>query len=253
MANFRTHISTSTVLGAAYATGGHFLLGVPLSTSLVAGGLCSISGMLPDLDSDSGIPLRESVCFGAAVIPMLMISRFEMMGMSHEDMALAAALIYVFIRFVVARAFRRYTVHRGMWHSIPAAAICGLLAYLICSCSHSLRLFKAGGVVLGFMSHLVLDEIYAVDLRNVRVKRSFGTALKLWSRKPWANVSTYAKLIVLSLIVVFGEQKFVEYFQEPANRFHYTAEKVIDQVFGEGGEIPLRRVDGNPLQPVLRR
>ena len=37
-------------------------------------GVCAASrGMLPDLDSGPGVPLRESVSFAAAVVPMLMI------------------------------------------------------------------------------------------------------------------------------------------------------------------------------------
>ena len=44
-----------------------------------------------------------------------------------------AASIYLFIRFGVGRLLRYVTVHRGMFHSIPALAIVGELAYLICS------------------------------------------------------------------------------------------------------------------------
>ena len=33
-------------------------------------------------------------------------------------------------------------------------------------------------VSVGYVIHLVLDEIYSVDLTGARVKRSFGTALK---------------------------------------------------------------------------
>jgi hypothetical protein len=36
-------------------------------------------------------------------------------------------------------------------------------------------------VFLGFLTHLTLDELYSVDLRGVRVKRSFGSALSFGS------------------------------------------------------------------------
>jgi hypothetical protein len=81
--------------------------------------------MLPDLDSDSGVPLREMSMFWAAVVPMLMIDRFRDLGLSTEAMAVAAMLIYVAIRFIAVEFFKRYTVHRGMWHSLPAAASSG--------------------------------------------------------------------------------------------------------------------------------
>jgi hypothetical protein len=40
-------------------------------------------------------------------------------------------------------------------------------------------------VILGYMVHLVLDEVYSIDLGGVKVRRSFGTALKIFSRRSW--------------------------------------------------------------------
>src|SRR5688500_4290560 len=50
MAGFKTHITTSTVLGVGYGVGAHMLYGVPIPTCALAAGLCSVSGMLPDID-----------------------------------------------------------------------------------------------------------------------------------------------------------------------------------------------------------
>jgi membrane-bound metal-dependent hydrolase YbcI (DUF457 family) len=200
VADFKTHITASTVAGAAYGYWGASTQGMPLESSLVAFGLCSVSGMLPDLDSDSGVPLRETTMFASAVVPMLALHRFRALGMSPETMVLAAGLIYVLLRFVVAEFFKRYTVHRGMWHSIPAAASAGLLAYLIMpSHQEEIRIYKTLAVVLGFMIHLILDEIWAIQFRGgrFRLKKSFGTALKFWGPKLWSNVSVYGKLILL--------------------------------------------------------
>lgn len=218
MADFKTHITTSTVLGVAYGTGAHLGLEFPLVPSMLSVGLCSLAGMLPDLDSDSGIPVRETVGFTAALIPMLMIDRFQHMGMGTEEIVLAGGLIYIIFRFGIAELFKRYTVHRGMWHSIPAALIATLCAFLICSCEDMrIRVLKAGAVLVGFMSHLVLDELYSVDLKRgvPRLKKSAGTAIKFWSRSLWANVSTYSKLVALVFIAVndpivmerFGHEK----------------------------------------------
>ena len=149
---------------------------------MVAGALCSVAGMLPDLDHNSGIPLREMLAFVAVLIPMLMIPRFESLGMTPETMVFVAGLMYVFIRFFVGHIFRQYTTHRGMWHSIPAALIAGMLTFLIClSPDLNARMFKSWAVVLGFVSHLALDELYSVDFRGRRLKRSSGTALKFLS------------------------------------------------------------------------
>ncbi|MCB1638818.1 MAG: hydrolase, partial [Thiothrix sp.] len=55
-------------------------------------------------------------------------------------------------------------------------------------------------IFLNFILHLVLDEIYSVDFSNRRIKRSFGTALKLVDqRKPVKSTL----LIFLSLLIWF--------------------------------------------------
>lgn len=205
MANFKTHIATSTVVGIGYGAAGYAVLGADPSACVLAAGLCSLSGMLPDLDSNSGVPVRETIAFSAAVVPILMIDRFQQFGWSHEMMAVAGGLIYLLVRFGIGELFKRYTVHRGMWHSIPAAFSVGLLAFLICACPDmNMRLFKSGAVMLGFLSHLVLDELWSYEFRRgrIHVKRSAGTALKFWSRRKWANVSTYGKLIFLLALAI---------------------------------------------------
>lgn len=213
MADFKTHMTVSTATGVCLSLAG-LQAGMPKTTCLLAGGLCSVSGMLPDLDSDSGRPLREATTLGAAVVPMLMVERFQKLNLDHETMVLAAALVYITIRFFLAEIFRRYTVHRGMWHSVPAAAIAGMFAFLVMSSEDiSIRLFKTSGVVLGFLSHLILDEIWSVEFRRGKYtfKKSFGTALKLWGQNSWANYLTYAKLVVVGFLV-YQDEAFMARF-----------------------------------------
>ena len=213
MADYKTHITTSTVLGAAYGTGAFFGFGLPLRHCFIAGGLCGVAGMLPDLDSKSGIPQREMLCFASLLIPVLMLRRFEMLNMTSEDIVFASMVIYLFVRFVIGRIFRRFTKHRGMWHSLPAAAIAGMATFLVClSPELGIRLFKAWAVVIGFLSHLVLDEIYAVDWNgnSIRLKKSFGTALKMFSGNSSANLATYGLLILVGTFV-FSDATVMEY------------------------------------------
>ena len=203
MAGFKTHITTSTLLGIGYGGAAHLWYGIPLDQCLLATGLCSVSGMLPDLDSDNGVPLRESLAFGAAVVPMLLIDRFRHLGLSTDGMVLCAAILYVAIRFGFGKLLRAYTRHRGMFHSIPAALIFAELAFLICDCPQTeMRLFKASAVLVGFMSHLLLDEFYSIQWSRFRIKKSFGTAMKLWGKVWWANLSTYGKLILLTYVII---------------------------------------------------
>jgi membrane-bound metal-dependent hydrolase YbcI (DUF457 family) len=184
--------------------------------------------MLPDLDSNSGRPLREATAMGAAVVPMLMVERLQRLQISQDTMVLIAILTYVAIRFVLAEIFRRYTVHRGMWHSLPAAAICGCFAFMVMSNEDiTVRLFKTLGVVLGFLSHLVLDEIWSVDFKkgSYKFKESFGTALKLWGNNRGANLFTYGKLAILSF-AVWQDQGFMSRYNLDPNVPHSVSEMI---------------------------
>jgi membrane-bound metal-dependent hydrolase YbcI (DUF457 family) len=205
MAGFKTHLTASTLLGAAYGGAAHVYFGVPASSCLLAGGLTSLAGLLPDVDSNSGRPLQEGVAFCAAVVPMMLVDRFAQLGMRPESIVMAGALVYLFVRFFVGEFLRRFTVHRGMLHSLPAAAIFGLLAFLLsCHSDLRLRMFKAGAVTLGYLSHLVLDELYSVGWRwgRPRLKKSFGTALKMFSHNWLATTLTYAVLVVLAYVAI---------------------------------------------------
>lgn len=211
MADFKSHITGSTIVGIGYGYWGVASQGFSVESGILASGLCAVSGMLPDLDSDSGIPLRETSMFIAAVMPMLMIHRFRDLGLSHEAMAVAAMLVYIGVRFVAVEFFKRYTVHRGMWHSIPAAISAGLIAYLAMpSQTESARVYKSMAVVLGFVVHLTMDEIWSVEIRGgFRLKKSSGTALKFFSDKTLANVSVYGKLILL-MYLAWGDGGIAE-------------------------------------------
>jgi len=232
MADFKTHITTSSVLGVGYSTVGILAFDVPLPTAVLAGGLCGVSGMLPDLDSDSGIPLRESVAFAAAVVPMLMFERFQILFGSMELAVLAGALVYLLIRFGLAPMLKKYTVHRGMFHSIPAALIATEVAYMICLTGGvEMRLFKAGAVFVGFMSHLVLDELWSLYWYRgrLRKKKSFGTALKLWGKNSWGNVSAYTKLAILTFLVYY-DQQWMDHINQNGSHIQHMVQTISDHL-----------------------
>jgi hypothetical protein len=228
MANFQTHLTASTILGVGYGGVAYQMYGVPPAASLLAASLCAVSGMLPDIDSGPGRPLREITTLMAAVVPTMLFSRLEHLGLSQEWIILIGAAIYVAIRFGLAGFLRHYTVHRGMFHSFPAAAIFGELTFLLFYSENvALRTIIAGGVVAGFLSHLLLDEIYSVQWDGrPRLKNSFGTAMKFYGDKWWPNVSAYAKLAVLTL-VVFKDPGFVEQLQNG------QAEQVVEELRNE--------------------
>jgi hypothetical protein len=116
-------------------------------------------------------------------------------------------IAYFFVRYLLSAAFCRWTVHRGMFHSIPAMLIAGLVVYLCYpSRDYALRLYLGGGVMLGFLSHLVLDELCSVDFMGVRVRfnKFAGSALKFGSPSYSATLFTYTLLGVLGFLAFQG-------------------------------------------------
>ncbi|MBI1344797.1 metal-dependent hydrolase [bacterium] len=207
MAGFHTHITVSSAVGAGYAWWVHTQFGLPWSTSAVAGGLCSIAGILPDLDSDSGIPARETIGFTAAVVPLLLMHRFQKYGLTLEQMLLAGVPVYIFIRFGLGTLLKEFTIHRGMFHSIPAMLLSGMTTFLISdSGGLQTRALKGIAVSLGYLSHLVLDEIWSVEvnLTGSRLKSSSGTALKFFSKNAAANAMCWG-LMILAAFAVYEE------------------------------------------------
>jgi membrane-bound metal-dependent hydrolase YbcI (DUF457 family) len=114
---------------------------------------------------------------------------------------LLAVILYVGIRYGGQSVLNRTAVHRGMFHSIPAMLITAEIAFLAFrSSSLGVKLLMAGGAAIGFFSHLVLDEIYAVEWSgvHVRLNKFAGSAVKFVGNRFLPNVITYSLLMVLT-------------------------------------------------------
>jgi hypothetical protein len=200
---FREHIIGSGIVGTAYGVTAWYVGGLPPLTCALAAGLCTAAGMLPDLDSDAGDPLRESVGFVAAIVPVMMLPRVAQYSPSLEALIIAGSAVYLALRFGLAWLLNTYSVHRGMFHSVPAALIAGIAVFLAFNSQDAMhRYFMAGAAVLGYLVHLVLDEIWAVrqGLFGPKVKKAFGTAMKFHGPEAWANIVTYLIVIVLGAV-----------------------------------------------------
>jgi membrane-bound metal-dependent hydrolase YbcI (DUF457 family) len=201
MAGYRTHISVSGLLGAGYGTAATLVFGFTPVQGALAGVLTWVAGMLPDLDSESGKPVREVFNLLAAAAPLCMMRRLLIWGGNPEGAVLLAVLLYAAIRYGGAMLLGAVSVHRGMFHSLPAMVIAAELAFLAYeSDAVVVKLLMAGGVAAGFLSHLVLDEIYAVEWTGLRLKlnKFAGSAVKLLGPRMVPNVVTYALLAVLT-------------------------------------------------------
>jgi hypothetical protein len=113
---------------------------------------------------------------------------------------------WLFVRWPLRLAFARFTVHRGIWHSLLMGLVVALAAGIAADgwlgLPASTAWLVAGFVLLGYLTHLVLDEVASVDLLGRQVKRSFGSALKPASLRAWPASLALLGLGVLLLGLV---------------------------------------------------
>lgn len=206
MASFRTHISFGIALGvvSVFALIALALAPAHWSFYLFVALAVVVGAILPDMDSDSGIPFH--ITFGSlAVIGAALAGFYAWVTVPGQYMALiaypftTAFLIWVVIGYL----FKRFTRHRGMAHSIPAAALAGLLMYSLANhfWFDGWQSFLLGvAIALGYVLHLVLDEVNsAVNFHGTPFvpNKALGSALKFFCQNQLINGVVYGAIVFL--------------------------------------------------------
>lgn len=225
MADFKTHLEVGAATGFAlsiitYMTDliTHVYMAVIIFFATVIG------SFLPDMDSNSGLPVK--IIFGlyayfAATITMYWIHDNGATFYMHLFLPAAS---FAFVKLVLEKWFKKYTTHRGIFHSFPAYLITFFASLLIAS-STNLPVLEQFVISLaissGYLCHLVLDEIYSINflmsnrsrkktkLKNLTFKKliknnfgfksSFGTALDLGfnQKERYPGIIAYIVLVIL--------------------------------------------------------
>ncbi len=200
MANFNVHFSVAASSSSIAAVLGVNLNVMDFSHAPWLIFLGIVGGMLPDIDAVNSKPVRLLFNVLALLSATAVLSALKTYVGSYQLLALAAG-IYWLTRYLVLASLARFTVHRGIFHSVLALLFFALL--MVCVSDYA---FKQNAVSawlngfflgFGFLVHLLLDEMYSVDLSNRRMKKSFGTALKLFNYK---NLPSSA---LMSLLTIF--------------------------------------------------
>jgi hypothetical protein len=190
MANFNVHLNTAIIttgLGAAVLlSAGH----INLNNALWLWFLGVIGGLLPDIDSDNSTSL--DILFNLfALSGVLLVVRYIttdlFIQISFIELIAIPLLVYCTMRYLIRPLFEKITVHRGSCHSVFFLLFVALLTtqitwrlnYQQADQSNIVAWLSGGFLFCGGVLHLLLDEMCSVDLSNVRIKRSFGTAFKL--------------------------------------------------------------------------
>lgn len=212
MAGFKGHL----IFGIAAATGYAGCLFMFTDTEIMhiraVFFLTSFSAILPDIDSHSGIPAQ--IVFSALSLATIVLL-FDHYQINHHialsELILSIILglsVYPLLSFI----FKKTTIHRGAFHSIPMAFILGLITASIVSTHLPLRvtLILSTSVTLGYLCHLLLDELVSLYVKSsfyLKPKKSFGTALKLTANSSKATAVMYSILCYLS----FANKALIKY------------------------------------------
>ncbi|MDI1232406.1 MAG: metal-dependent hydrolase [Methylobacter sp.] len=203
MANFNTHLfvaSAGSAGAALIATNVHLITNADIPWLVFLG---IVGGLLPDIDASNSRPVR--LLFNVLAL-MGVAAALHTLKDNYAPylLLLIATGTYLFIRYVMLNLFNSLTVHRGVFHSLLAALFFGLLMTCISYRFLHWDILHAwlNGVFIafGFIVHLLLDELYSTNLSNLRMKKSFGTALKLFSY----NSIAASALMTLCTIMLYS-------------------------------------------------
>ncbi len=204
MANFKTHFAAAAALSGAASSGLLALNHIDSREAVLAFGLGTLGGFLPDVDSENSTPV--AITFNAVAIVVSFVVMFSKSATySVAEMLVLWVIVYLTVRLALLKSFQLITVHRGMFHSIPAALLAGVLTANFMAYGFAetglLSWIYGAFVTLGYLLHLLLDELVSVNLMGRRIKRSFGTAMKLYDPKNWlVTVLVYVGLCVALLV-----------------------------------------------------
>lgn len=202
---FKEHITAGAILSMAVVVAVYFyaLITDPLLLAVLF--LVTIIGsFLPDVDSDSGVPFF--LVFGFAVLCVAGAVLYYVLQRQPDEIYIlvgAPIAAIFFMWFVIGTIIKRFTRHRGIFHSIPAMLVAGLLTYLLArhlGADILVSKLLGAGMIIGFASHLILDEVHSevnMDGNPFVHKRSLGTAMKLFSGSRGVNLAAYTILAAL--------------------------------------------------------
>jgi hypothetical protein len=204
MANFTTHIVVGTVVSGTLATltlAADVIAPENLVAVTMAGTLGSI---LPDIDLKDSRPSRALFAGLAIFFSFVVLFHFAP-RLSIAEMWLLWLGTLFFVRYGLHALFYRFTVHRGVWHSLMAALACGFATVLVyyygLGRPDGVAWLAGGFLLIGYLVHLTLDEIYSVEVMGAHIKKSFGTAIKFVDfRYPAESVAMTVAAVALLLV-----------------------------------------------------
>jgi hypothetical protein len=218
MANFTTHIAVGTLVSGSLATL-TVAANVISPESLVAVTLAGVFGsVLPDIDLRDSRPSRAF--FSGLGIFLSFCALFAVARRySIAEMWIIWLGTLIAVRYGLQFIFLRFAAHRGIWHSIVAALffwfLTAIIFHRLLGYHEGVAWLAGGFLFIGYITHLVLDELYSVDVFDTRIKASFGSALKLYDGKHLGDTAVVTVAAVLAFALAPPAKPFIDGISSP--------------------------------------
>ncbi|MBF0214534.1 MAG: metal-dependent hydrolase [Magnetococcales bacterium] len=201
MAGFHVHVTVAAAVGGVGVISLMVAGQADLQTGWIGFVAATIGGVLPDVDAEDSWPLDLAFTF-FALLGSFLVMFSQVAVYSIAELTVLWLVTYLFIRLAVLELFVRFTVHRGIFHSLPAGVFfAGATAALLLRLFHlseRLAWLAAVFMLLGYLVHLLLDELYSLKLlEEGGISASFGTAFKLRSQDGWATSAMYLAVFLV--------------------------------------------------------
>ncbi len=259
MANFPTHIGIGALVAGALATL-TLAADVVAPENVVAVTVAGVLGsVLPDIDLKDSRPSKAMFSGLAAFFSFIALFLF-VDKVSIAELWLIALAVFIGIKFVAHSIFHRMSYHRGIYHSILAAvffafATAAVYKHLL-GRHEGVCWLAAGFMFVGFLTHLILDELYSVDVMDTRIKASFGTAMKLFDYRKLGHSAAMAAATAGVFFLTPPTTTFTTGITEKS-MWSSLNKRLLpkDKWFGFDIALPMKRAETTPMvaQPAAPR
>jgi len=236
MANYKTHknfgisitvlILISIIVSSLVLKENIEMLKINIQTIIVSLVMGIIGSIMPDIDLKNTIPYKifKNFLYLLAILILFLINMrysseaiFIDININNLNITQIQILIEVLFTFLIIYIFIKWfdnnTIHRGLMHSIPFAIFTSILNIQFFSLiNEEMEVFRLNTFVIGFLffagyiTHLILDEYYSIDFYNKKIKKSFGSALKLIDKNNlFGTFLIYSYIILYTYIKIYQE------------------------------------------------
>jgi len=225
MPEFKTHSNAGIIAGYIGGMSGIYCLklsplsGLILFLSLYAGSI------FPDIDSDNSTTFNIIFTLFSLLAAFLSIPLIH--GLNNILYFFIPASVFIVIKYLIGFIFKKFSRHRGIYHSIPMGVLISLIIFYLLSSAKNLLQRTVGESLIiavfflsGFFIHLILDEINSLfDFKQFKfqLKNSYGTALTFIGNGVFSTIMVY---LLIFFLFFLSFENIIKGFKNITNIIH---------------------------------